>query len=49
MTLQPTDLPFPLSNDLVVATLEDGAQGKESYAVGTTPGGIQTFTGKRIQ
>lgn len=49
MTLQPTDLPFPLTNDLVVAALDDGAQGKEFYAIGATPGGIQTFTAKRIQ
>jgi hypothetical protein len=49
MTLQPTDLPFPISNDLVVAALEDGAQGKEFYAIGATPGGIQTLTAKRIQ
>jgi hypothetical protein len=49
ITLQPTDLPFPISNDLVVASLEDGAQGKEFYAIGATPGGIQTLTAKRIQ
>ena len=49
LTTQPTDLPFPISNDLVVATVEDGAQGREFYAIGTTPGGIQTFTAKQIQ
>ena len=49
MTLQPTDLPFPITNDLVVATLEDGAQGTEFYTIGTTPGGIVPFTAKRIQ
>ena len=49
LTTQPTDLPFPISNDLVVASLEDGGQGKEFYAIGATPGGIQTFTAKRIQ
>jgi hypothetical protein len=49
MTLQPTDLPFPLSFDLVVTTLGDGAQGKEFYAIGATPGGVLTFTAKRIQ
>jgi hypothetical protein len=49
MTIQPTDLPFPISNDLVVAISEDGAQGKEFYAIGATPGGISTFTAKRIQ
>ena len=47
--LQPTDLPFPISNDLVVASLDDGGEGKEFYAIGATPGGIQTFTAKRIQ
>jgi hypothetical protein len=49
ITLQPTDLPFPISNDLVVANLEDGARGTEFYAIGATPGGIQTLTAKRIQ
>ena len=49
LTTQPTDLPFPISNDLVVATLEDGAQGNEFYAIGATPGGVLTFTAKRIQ
>jgi hypothetical protein len=47
LTTQPTDLPFPLDNDIVVATLQDGA-GKEFYAIGATPGGVLTFTAKRI-
>jgi hypothetical protein len=49
LTTQPTDLPFPISNDLVVTTFGDGAQGKEFYAIGATPGGVLTFTAKRIQ
>ena len=49
LTLQPTDLPFPITNDLVVAKLEDGVRGKEFYTIATTPGGILTFTAKRIQ
>lgn len=48
MTIQPTDLPFPLSVDLVVATLADGAKGNKFYAIGATPGGVSTFTAKRI-
>ena len=49
MTIQPTDLPFAITNDLVVATLDDGARGTEFYTISTTPGGILTFTAKRIQ
>jgi hypothetical protein len=49
LTTQPTDLPFPISNDVVVASLDDGGEGKEFYAIGATPGGVQTFTAKRIQ
>jgi hypothetical protein len=47
LTTQPTDLPFPLDNDIVVATLQDGT-GREFYAIGATPGGVLTFTAKRI-
>ena len=49
MTVQPTDLPFPLTNDLVVANLKEGGQAKEFYAIGATPGGVQTLTAKRVQ
>jgi len=48
MTLQPTDLPFPLDFDIVVANLKDGT-GKEFYAIGATPGGVLAFTARRIQ
>jgi hypothetical protein len=48
MTVQPTDLPFPLDFDIVVANLKDQT-GKEFYAIGATPGGVLTFTAKRIQ
>jgi hypothetical protein len=48
LTTQPTDLPFPLDNDIVVATLKDGAA-EEFYAIGATPGGVLTFTAKRIR
>ena len=46
LTTQPTDLPFPITNDLVVATFGDGAKGKEFYAIGATPGAVQAFTAK---
>jgi hypothetical protein len=48
MTVQPTDLPFPLDFDIVVANLKDET-GKEFYAIGATPGGVLAFTAKRIQ
>jgi len=48
MTVQPTDLPFPLDFDIVVANLKDQT-GKEFYAIGATPGGVLAFTAKRIQ
>lgn len=49
LTTQPTDLPFPIANDVVVASLDSGGEGTEVYAVGSTPGGVQTSTAKRIQ
>jgi hypothetical protein len=41
--------PFQLLFDLVVADVRGGDEGSEFYTIGTTPGGVNTSTAKRIR
>jgi hypothetical protein len=40
--------PFQLAFDLVVSAAHGGDEGTEFYSIGTTPGGVNTSTAKRI-
>jgi hypothetical protein len=40
--------PFQLAFDLVVAAAQGEEEGTEFYSIGTTPGGVNTSTAKRI-
>jgi hypothetical protein len=41
--------PFQLAFDFVVSDVRGGEEGLEFYSIGTTPGGVNTSTAKRIR